>query len=248
LTRILALDYGERAIGAAISDELGVTAQGLDTIRRDPAKKKWSFMPQIVEIVEKYNVSTIILGYPINKNYTIGQQAEKTLEFKELLLKTFPAADIILKDERFTTAIASRVLLEADISRKRRGQVVDRMAAVIILQNYLDEIYYKKKEAVSIKKDEDNNDFGMEDSIIRIKDDNGVEIEFCVVDELERNGVRYMLVVETDLIDDDEAEAVIFKEVGGDKDEMVFEELDDDEFEEVAKLFDARLEDYDIEF
>jgi uncharacterized protein YrzB (UPF0473 family) len=88
----------------------------------------------------------------------------------------------------------------------------------------------------------------MEDTIIHITDDNGVELEFCVLDEVEHNGMRYLLVVESDIIEDDEAEAIIFKEVGTDKDEMVFEELDDDEFEIVAKLFDARLKDFDMEF
>ena len=92
------------------------------------------------------------------------------------------------------------------------------------------------------------DDFNMEDSIIRITTSDGANLEFCVLDELNHEGVRYLLVVETDIIDDDEAEAVILKEVGEDKDNMVFEELTDDEFEIIAKLFDARLEDYDIEY
>ena len=142
--RFLALDYGERAIGAAVSDELGISAQGLATIRRGPNEKKWAFMPQIADIVEKYAIKTIVLGYPLNKDYTVGRQAEKTLEFSNILKKTFPGAEIVLRDERFTSAIAGRVLLEADISRKRRGQVIDKIAAVIILQDYLDEIYSKR--------------------------------------------------------------------------------------------------------
>lgn len=88
----------------------------------------------------------------------------------------------------------------------------------------------------------------MEDSFIRISTDDGAELEFCVLDELERDGVRYLLVVDTDIIDDDEAEAVIFKEVGEDKDNILFEELDDDEFETIAGQFAAQLEDYDIEY
>jgi len=257
--RVLGIDYGDKAVGLAISDEMGVVARGLPTIIRDHTKKKWAFIPLIAEIVRNNNVGTVVVGLPINKNFTMGQQGTKTLEFKEKLCNHIPGVDVVLRDERFTTAIAERILLEADVSRKRRGQVIDKMAATIILQDYLDEVKNrqtkdKTKEEIIINKDGNNMDdfnmeeFNMEDTIIHITDENGIELEFCVLDEAEHNKVRYLLVVETDIIEDDEAEAVIFKEVGTDKEDMVFEELSDEEFEVVAKLFDERLKDFDIEY
>ncbi|MCL2406763.1 MAG: Holliday junction resolvase RuvX [Defluviitaleaceae bacterium] len=239
--RTLSIDFGDRSVGLAISDELGITARGLNSIIRKPTEKKWAFINQIKEIVDRENILRIVVGYPIRTDTKISEQTNKTLEFKDKLQNALPLQDIYLRDERFTSVIAERVLAEGGVPRHKRGEHVDKLAAVIILQDFLDE------KARDIKTKGENTKMN-DDMIIKITDEDGVEIEFVVLDELTHNCIRYMLVVETDLIDDDEAEAVIFKEVGSDADNMVFEELDDDEFETVAALFDERLDDYEVEF
>lgn len=130
--RIMGLDYGERTIGVALSDTLFWTAQGLKTIHRSPKD-----MEELGKIIREYEVGEIVLGYPKNMNGTIGPRAELTQQFAESL-KTEFALPVILWDERLTTVAAQRSLIEADLSRAKRKKVVDKMAAVMILQGYLD--------------------------------------------------------------------------------------------------------------
>ena len=134
--RVLGLDVGDRTIGVAISDPLGFTAQGITTIRRKGIEND---IAQIVEICSQYNVETIVSGLPKNMNGTIGEQAEKVQSFCEVLKE---AVNIEIKfwDERLTTVAAHRVMLEADMSRKKRKSIVDKIAATYILQGYLDSI------------------------------------------------------------------------------------------------------------
>lgn len=132
--RILGLDVGDKTIGVAISDELGWTAQGLEVIRR---RKLEDDLLRLVEIIDAYKVEEIVVGLPKNMNGTIGPRAELTIAFTESL-KEKVTAPIKLWDERLTTASAERTLIEADVSRKKRKLVVDKMAAMLILQGYLD--------------------------------------------------------------------------------------------------------------
>jgi len=136
--RILGLDYGEKTIGVALSDPFGWTAQGLEIIRRPEEGAIKASIARLGEIIAEYQVEKIVLGFPKNMNNTIGPRCEKTLEFKAKLEKTFPGMEIILMDERLTTASAKRVLLEADVSRAKRKKVIDKVAASYILQAYLD--------------------------------------------------------------------------------------------------------------
>lgn len=135
--RVLGLDVGDRTIGVAVSDPLGFTAQGITTIRR---KSIETDIAQIVDICSQYNVETIVSGLPKNMNGTIGEQAQKVQSFCEVLKE---AVNIEIKfwDERLTTVAAHRVMLEADMSRKKRKSIVDKIAATYILQGYLDSIY-----------------------------------------------------------------------------------------------------------
>lgn len=135
--RILGLDFGQKTIGVAISDPFGWTAQGIEIIRRDKEESINKSVERIGEIIKQYNVEKIVLGYPKNMNNTIGERGEKTEAFKKKLEKTFNI-QIILWDERLSTVGAERSLLEADLSRKKRKNVIDKMAAVFILQGYLD--------------------------------------------------------------------------------------------------------------
>lgn len=132
--RILALDVGSKTIGLAVSDPLGITAQGLETLRR---KNKRTDFDALARVLEKYEVSEIVVGYPLRMSGAAGPQADRMAEFAEQLRQRFELP-VHLSDERLTTAQAGRVLRETDMSIRRRGQVVDRLAAVLILQSFLD--------------------------------------------------------------------------------------------------------------
>ncbi len=139
--RIIGLDYGTKTVGVAISDELMITAQPLCTIERKSANKLRQTLAQIESIIEEYNVELIVLGFPKNMNNTIGDRAEATKDFKESLERR-TGLEVVLWDERMTTIEAERVLMAAGVRRENRKQYVDKMAAAVILQNYLD---YKKQ-------------------------------------------------------------------------------------------------------
>ena len=128
--RIMGLDYGSKTIGVAVSDLLGFTAQGIETININGIK----------ELVQEHNVGTIVVGLPKNMDNSVGFRGEATLYFVEVLKKKIKNVEIILQDERLTTMGAERVLLEANVSRKKRKNVIDKMAAVLILQTYLDKL------------------------------------------------------------------------------------------------------------
>ena len=130
--RILGLDFGERTIGVAVSDPMLWTAQGIKTIRRSPRE-----MEELGELLRSYEVEEIVLGHPKNMNGTLGPRSEVTLEFADKLRQAF-ALPVLLWDERLSTVAAERFLLEGDVSRAKRKQVIDKMAAVFILQGYLD--------------------------------------------------------------------------------------------------------------
>jgi len=137
--RTLALDVGDKRIGVAVSDELGIIARGLATIDRISQKKDTD---RIIEYVKENNTEGIIIGLPLNLNGTDSKQTEKTREFSKKLadkLRSNGMADVklILHDERFTTKIAEHVLIEADISREKRSKMIDRQSAVVILQSWL---------------------------------------------------------------------------------------------------------------
>lgn len=132
--RIMGLDFGERTIGVAVSDALLLTAQGITTIRRSSKE-----LDELRKIIEDYEVEKIILGYPKNMNGTLGPRAQETEEFAEILQKEF-SLPTELWDERLSTMGAERSLLEADLSRAKRKKVIDKMAAVFILQGYLDRL------------------------------------------------------------------------------------------------------------
>lgn len=135
--RILGLDFGQKTIGTAISDPFGWTAQGLEIIRREQEDNLKKSILRIKEIITEYSVEKIVLGYPKNMNNTIGERGKKTEELKLKLEKDLKIT-VILWDERLSTIGAERNLLEADLSRKKRKAVIDKMAAVFILQGYLD--------------------------------------------------------------------------------------------------------------
>ena len=133
--RQLGLDFGERRIGVAVSDPLGITAQGVSVVERSGSLKK--DLELILSIIHSYEVDGIVLGLPKNMNGTEGPAAEKVRDFGRLL-EEMSSIKVIYWDERLSTSSAQRVMLDADLSRRKRKARVDRLAAVIILQNYLD--------------------------------------------------------------------------------------------------------------
>ena len=135
--RVLGLDYGDKTVGVAISDPFGWTAQGLEIIKRNNPNEHKQSLGRLAEIIEEYNVETIILGFPKNMDNSEGPRCEKTKQYKEKLERRFPKIPVILWDERMSTMAAERSLLEADFDRKKIKTVIDKMAAVHILQGYL---------------------------------------------------------------------------------------------------------------
>lgn len=135
--RILGLDFGSKTTGVAVSDPMGWTAQGLEIIRRQEEEHLKATLNRIAELCAEYKVEKIVLGLPKNMNNTIGERGEKTLLFKQKLEARL-RLPVETWDERLSTVAAESILIEADMSRKKRKNVIDKLAATIILQNYLD--------------------------------------------------------------------------------------------------------------
>ena len=131
--KVMGLDVGTKTIGVAISDAFGWTAQGLTTLKVDFDDGKYG-LEEIAEIVEVHDVSSVVIGLPKNMNNSIGESGERSLYFSEMLANHIPSVKIIMWDERLSTMAAERSLLEADVSRQKRKKVIDKMAAVFILQ------------------------------------------------------------------------------------------------------------------
>ncbi|KIL53389.1 holliday junction resolvase [Jeotgalibacillus alimentarius] len=134
--KIMGLDVGSKTIGVAVSDDLGWTAQGIETVKINEAAGQFGFK-RIIEIAEEHDVSKIIIGLPKNMNNSLGPRAEASQRYGDMLGRRVDA-EIVYWDERLSTMAAERVLLEADMSRGKRKKVIDKMAAVMILQGYLD--------------------------------------------------------------------------------------------------------------
>lgn len=137
--RILGLDYGSKTVGVAVSDPLGYTAQGVEIIRRPAENKLRRTLARIEELISEYQVEKIVLGFPKNMNNTIGDRAVKSLEFKDMLERR-TGLPVVMWDERLTTVEADRVLIEAKVRRENRKKYVDELAAIFILQGYLDSL------------------------------------------------------------------------------------------------------------
>ncbi|MCC8061024.1 MAG: Holliday junction resolvase RuvX [Clostridiales bacterium] len=137
--RILGLDYGSKTVGVAVCDPLGWTAQGLETITRKSENKLRRTLARIEALASEYQAERIVLGYPLNMDDTVGERARKTEEFQELL-KRRTGLPVVLWDERLTTMEANEILMESGVRREDRKKVIDKVAAVLILQSYLNSI------------------------------------------------------------------------------------------------------------
>ena len=146
--RIMGLDYGSVTVGVAISDELLITAQGIEVIRRKQENTIRQTLARIEELIKEYEVKLIVLGYPKHLNNTIGERAIKSEEFAEKLRQR-TKLDVILWDERLTTVAAQQILSDSGMNYKKKKSVVDKLAAVLILQGYLDKINLIKKGEIN---------------------------------------------------------------------------------------------------
>ncbi len=145
--RIMGLDFGSKTVGVALSDELLITAQGKEIIRREQENKLRRTCARIEELIEEYGVCEIVLGFPKNMNDTQGERAEKTQEFREMLMRR-TGLPVTLWDERLTTVAADKAMMEAGIRRENRRDYVDKIAAALILQGYLDYRAGKEKDGL----------------------------------------------------------------------------------------------------
>lgn len=137
MTRIMGLDYGSKTVGVAISDELGITAQGVETITRSEEGKLRRTLARIAELSQEYRINRIVLGYPKNMDNSAGARVKKTEAFADMVRRR-TGLPVVFWDERLTTVSAERVLMESGVRREKRKAVIDKIAAVLILQNYLD--------------------------------------------------------------------------------------------------------------
>ena len=140
----MGLDYGTKTVGVAISDALRLTAQGIETIQRKEENKMRRTLAPIEELVKEYEVDTIVLGFPKHMNNDVGERAERSLEFREMLMRRI-GIPVVMWDERLTTVEAERTLIESQVRRENRKQYIDKIAAVFILQGYLDSLYLQQK-------------------------------------------------------------------------------------------------------
>lgn len=143
--RILGLDYGSKTVGVAVSDPLGITAQGVETISRKNEDKLRQTCARIQELIQEYEITALVLGYPKNMNNTEGERARKTEEFQAMLMRR-TGLPVILWDERLSTRSAERILMESGVRRENRKAVIDKIAAVFILQSYLDSLAIRLNE------------------------------------------------------------------------------------------------------
>ena len=141
--RIIGLDFGSKTVGVAVSDELLITAQGIEIVRRKSENKLRQTLARIEELIKEYNVEKIVLGFPKNMNNSEGERCEKTLEFKEMLERR-TGLTVELWDERLTTVAADNLMMEAGIRRENRKEYEDQIAASFILQGYLDYLQNEK--------------------------------------------------------------------------------------------------------
>lgn len=147
MNRIMGLDYGSVTVGVAISDELLITAQGVEVIRRKQENKLRQTLARIEELIKEYGVNTIVLGYPKHLNNTVGERAIKSEEFADRLRQR-TGLEVILWDERLTTVAAHQVLSQTKLDDREKSMVVDKLAAVLILQGYLDHLSFLEHKEI----------------------------------------------------------------------------------------------------
>lgn len=239
----MGLDVGDKWIGVAVSDETSLIAQALPPVKRSALARD---LEEIIRVATEWNVGQIVVGLPLNMNATVGPQAEKTLSFVKGL-KAAVVLPVVTWDERLTTVQAERILIQQDVRRERRKQLIDGLAASLILQGYLD--HQRMAGAREETQMADDKDFEAgfaeeEDEIITLTDDEGKEHEFVVVDVIEVASREYAILLPIDTEEDEEAEAVILRlEKDADGDDVLVDIDSEEEWEQVAQAYEELLDD-----
>lgn len=231
--RIIALDVGDRRIGIAVSDPLGITAQPIETYTRvgyGPDVKR------ISQLAEKYGVRHILCGLPRNMDGTEGFQVEKVRQFAQQLENA--GFTVSYYDERMTTMLAEDALLEANMRRENRKKKVDMIAAVMILQSYLD-AQAIRQAAIDAQSDEDEDD--EEEGVFEMEDEDGNIIRFLLSATIPYNGEEYVLLIAAEAADDVEQDEsfIMLKTIDEDGDEC-YQSLEDEAL--IAAVYEAYLE------
>lgn len=138
--RVLGLDYGDKTVGVAVSDPFGWTAQGLEIIKRNSENEYKQSLGRLAELIKEYEVDTIVLGYPLNLDGSVSERCKKTEGYKERIERRFTGIPVVLWDERLSTVAAANFLMDAGLNNVQRKGIIDKMAAVYILQGYLSSI------------------------------------------------------------------------------------------------------------
>ena len=230
--KIMGLDYGSVTVGVAISDSMLLTAQPVEVIKRKSENKLRQTLARIQVLAEENDVGRIVLGYPKNMNNSEGERVERTKEFMEKL-KARTGLEVVLWDERLSTVSAMDVLKEGGVRSEHRKTYVDKIAASLILQGYLDSIH-NYEDLMSEN----------ENGLIMLTADDGSEEAFFVLEKADIAGVSYLLV--TDSVEDEEAEAMILREET--EDELVTYQVVDDEKELkiISKYLEELLDDVEL--
>lgn len=240
--RVLCLDVGERRIGVAVSDALDLTAQGVETIwvkgiERDIAR--------VLELCREYETQHVLCGLPRNMDGSEGFQAQRVRNFAQHL--SDEQIEVRFQDERMTTKLATGVLLEADVRRSKRKEVVDKLAATYILQSFLDaggwkEEVKKKIFLGGIYKMTENHDFDMErEDVVELVDEEGNEVSFEHLMTLEHNGKIYICLAPIEPMEDVEEDELVIMRIETDQDGNDYYATIDDE-EELNVAFEKYLE------
>ena len=243
--RIIALDVGERRIGVAVSDPLGLTAQGVETIHSNG----WSNdLRRVGELLSAYETDRIVVGLPRSLSGEIGPQAQRIRDFADRLTEN--GWQVMFQDERLTTVQADRVLIQGDVKRRDRKSVVDKLAATLILQAFLDAGGWPEprrrvtdtatwKEVKSMSNKEDQS---MEfDNVIELVDEEGQTVRFEIIMSVPYGGEDYVLLAPVEPTEDmDEDEVLVLRITNDDNGEEIYVSVDDDDL--VQKVFEKYLQ------
>ena len=240
--RVLCLDVGERRIGVAVSDALDLTAQGVETIwvkgyERDAAR--------VLELCKRFETDRVLCGLPKNMDGSEGFQAERVRAFAERLCSA--GLNIRFEDERLTTKLATNLLIQGDVRREKRKDVVDKLAATYILQSFLDKGGWRDEDhkiylGGRYRMSENNHELDMErEDIVQLVDEDGNEVDFEHLMTLEHNGRAYICLVPLEPMEDvAEDELVILRIETDDEGNDVYATIEDEA--ELDEVFEKYLE------
>lgn len=241
IKRVLALDVGDKRIGVAVSDALGITAQGVETIF---TKGLENDVRRVKELASYYETDRILVGNPVRLSGEAGAQAQKAHLFAQRL--TDEGFSVRFQDERLTSVSAERVLIDAGVKREDRKKVIDKLAATYILQSFMDAGGWDRRIETS-RDDGEREVFRLMDgymemdNIVQLEDENGKELNFQHLMTLEYNGKSYVVLAPAEPMDDiDEDEAVVLRIETDDEGNDVYATIEDEE--ELENAFNRYLE------